>query len=328
MAQNDLHDFQIRSASPAGPSAPPARRLRRQLFLAAIAVLLALMALSAVTYAWFSTNRTVSTDSVQGRSGTDTVTLLLDTDEDLISSARFAQSEVEILQVNTTSAEELLPVSTADLATFVYNPSTVNDLASTFALVEDENYYYHGRVYLRAVAEGLPEAQLANSRLALYFDTSNDVGGALAEAEDGQSALLYAARLGLTFDGEDPIIFRLTEDTGINDAVYNTVIDGETLGDGQVLDASGGIDAIRAVDDPAVSLASRTLPLDGDSDADALRELQPLALLELNRTYAVDIYFYLEGCDPDCSNDIFYDAAALHLAFYGVLTETEEEASA
>jgi hypothetical protein len=80
------------------------------------------------------------------------------------------------------------------------------------------------------------------------------------------------------------------------------------------------------VEDPAVSLASRTLPLDGTDDADALRELQPLALLELNRTYAVDIYFYLEGCDPDCSNDIFYDAAALHLAFYGVLTE--EEASA
>jgi predicted ribosomally synthesized peptide with SipW-like signal peptide len=327
MAQNDLHDFQIRPAPACGPCDPPGR-LRRQLFLAAAAVLLALLAITAGTYAWFSSNRTVSTDSVQGRSGTDTVTLLLGTDEDLTLSARYAQSETAILQVNTTAAEELLPVSTADLATFVYNPSTIDDLASTFALVEDESYYYHGRVYLRAVAEGLPEAQLAASRLALYFDTSNDVGGALAEAEDDQSTLLYAARLGLTFDGESPIIFRLAEDDGLTDAVYNTVIDGVTLGDGQVLDASAGLDAIRAVDDPAVSLASRTLPLDGGSDADALRELQPLALLELNHTYAVDIYFYLEGCDPACSNDIFYDAASLHLAFYGILTETEEEASA
>jgi hypothetical protein len=42
--------------------------------------------------------------------------------------------------------------------------------------------------------------------------------------------------------------------------------------------------------------------------------------LELNQIYAVDIYFYLEGCDPDCSDSVSLDGADLHLAFYGVLT--------
>ena len=43
-------------------------------------------------------------------------------------------------------------------------------------------------------------------------------------------------------------------------------------------------------------------------------------LLEMapGRSYPVDIYFYLEGCDPDCSDDISYQGVELHLAFYGV----------
>ena len=36
---------------------------------------------------------------------------------------------------------------------------------------------------------------------------------------------------------------------------------------------------------------------------------------------ARNMYFYLEGCDPDCSDSVSYDEADLHLAFYGVLSE-------
>lgn len=37
--------------------------------------------------------------------------------------------------------------------------------------------------------------------------------------------------------------------------------------------------------------------------------------MDLNQIYPVDIYFYLEGCDPDCSDDLSFDIADLHLAF-------------
>ena len=41
-------------------------------------------------------------------------------------------SSVAIAQVNQTSLTNLLPVSTADLSTFVYAPSTVSDMATNF----------------------------------------------------------------------------------------------------------------------------------------------------------------------------------------------------
>lgn len=46
---------------------------------------------------------------------------------------------------------------------------------------------------------------------------------------------------------------------------------------------------------------------------------RPLCTLEAGAVCPVDIYFYLEGCDPDCSGAISFDAAGLALAFYGVL---------
>ena len=43
--------------------------------------------------------------------------------------------------------------------------------------------------------------------------------------------------------------------------------------------------------------------------------------LNLNETYTVDVYFYLEGCDPDCLSDkVALTKATLNLAFYGLLT--------
>ena len=38
---------------------------------------------------------------------------------------------------------------------------------------------------------------------------------------------------------------------------------------------------------------------------------------------ALDIYFYLEGCDPDCSDSVSFDNANLHLAFYGAVSQKE-----
>jgi hypothetical protein len=275
-----------------------------------VTMLALLLSLTLATYAWFTTNREVSTDTVTGRTGSDTVALEISTQ----GGDNFQpQEEAAILQVNDTLSTWLMPVSTADLETFLYNPGTVYDetqqssVAAYFEPVENEANYYHGRVYIRATTQD------GTGTMALYLDESALSGGAIAQTEAG--GLLGAARLGLTFDGEDPVIFRLTEEQN-ESQVRNTLINGSILSDGQVLAYANG--QVQAVADPAVALRDYTIT---QTDATVTLPEQPLIYLEPNRIYAVDIYFYLEGCDPDCADGIAYDGADLHLAFYGLVSE-------
>ena len=83
-----------------------------------------------------------------------------------------------------------------------------------------------------------------------------------------------------------------------------------------MLDGTGG--RIRQANDPAVSLDTYTIQNRG---GETVLPDQPLIYLDLNREYPLDIYFYLEGCDPDCSGSVSYSGTDLHLAFYGILTD-------
>lgn len=273
-----------------------------------VTMLLLLISLTAATYAWFSSNRVVNTDRVSTRSGSEQLELQVSR----TGGTGFQGSqESPIVQVNRTELTRLMPVSTADLQTFVYNPATSDGEASRFLTVSNEEYYYHGRVYLRAVGEGMPEG----NRMALYLDQGQETGGSLASAESG--LLLNAARLGLVPENGTSVIFYLSDrQNSGSDRVQNTVLDGRKLADGKVLNGTGG--TIREANDPAVSLSDYTIQRNGQNVT--LPE-RPLAYLELNRIYSLDIYFYLEGCDPDCSDSVSFDGADLHLAFYGVLAE-------
>lgn len=271
-----------------------------------VTVLAMLLSLTVATYAWFTSNRTVNTDTVSSRSGSDNVELQISS---MGGSAFQASAEAAITQVNQTTVTQLMPVSTADLSTFVYNPATQSDMAANFQVVKDEAYYYHGRVYLRAVTQG----QVAGSRMAIYLDEDSASGGDIAQAASGD--LLNAARLGLTFDSSNPVIFRLSEkNNSSGNQVRNTVVNGSVLGDNQVLGYANG--KVKATKDPEVSLSQYSIVM---NDASVSLPDEPLMYLQLNQIYALDIYFYLEGCDPDCSNSISYDGADLHLAFYGIL---------
>lgn len=273
-----------------------------------VTMIAAALALSAATYAWFTSNRLVNTDKATARSGTDTLELQISSE----GGNNFqALSEAAIIQVNRTALSELMPVSTADLNSFVYNPSSRGDMAESFRPVTDEKYYYHGRIYLRAVAQG----DSTGGRMALYLDEDNEAGGALAQSDGG--LVLNAARLGLTFDGGNPAIFYLSNTSNPEEQqIRNTSINGEILADGQVLKSSGG--TLSAVADPSIALADRTIIM---NDSGAVLPAAPLLYMNLNQIYTVDIYFYIEGCDPDCSNSIGLDELDLHLAFYGILEE-------
>ena len=272
----------------------------RNWFLCVTAIA-ALLSLTAATYAWFTSNQAVSTTRASARTAEESLELQISSDGSTFSNA----SPVSIAQVNQTSLTNLF--STADLTNFIYAPSTVSDMAVTFEPVTDEQYYYHGRIYLRALAQGLS----SDTTLSLYFDQTDGLLG-----KDVNGTLLNAARLGLVFNNDytSSVILRLSESQNASgQQIFNTVVGGVTLGANQVLSWNGS--SVFAVADPSVQIADYTVTF-GASDMSVPQ--RPLCVMNLNQIYPVDVYFYLEGCDPDCSDAITHNEADLYLAFYGI----------
>lgn len=275
-----------------------------------ITTLFAILALSAATYAWFTSNRAVSTSTATARTKEESLELQLSSQG---GSSFQSEETAAITQVNQTKAEQLMPVSTADLRDFVYSPGTVEGMAASFLPVEEEKYYYHGRLYLRAFGNGLAEG----AAMKLYLDQSD---GLLGQASGG--ALLSASRLGLVFDEDSStaVILRLTEEESASrEQTYNTVINGQTLGKGQVLAYQNKV--VSAVSDPSQPIADYTVSFTDNSIHLPDKELLSM---KLNQIYTLDVYFYLEGCDPDCSDGISQNMADIHLAFFGVLDQGED----
>ena len=267
-----------------------------------VTMLAAVLSLAAATYAWFTSNRAVGTSTATARTGEETLTLQLSSSG---GSAFRDMQTAAITQVNRTSAAKLLPVSTSDLVNFVCAPSTVADQAVHFEKVENEAYYYHGRIYLRASGEGFSGSQVMN----LYLDQSERL---LGKNMDGR--LLNAARLGLVFDGDtaNPIILRLSEASNPSDMQSNnTVVNGTKLNGSQVLRYRNG--SVSAVRDPSVPVADYAM------DASLGLPSHTLLSMQIGKIYSLDIYFYLEGCDPDCTDSVSFNTADLQLSFYGVL---------
>lgn len=281
--------------------------MRYYVKLAASAFMMIVIAMSftTATYAWFTSNRVVHTDKVVSRSSTDTVELLVS------STGGYdfrGSSEAVISRVNDTSSDELMPVSTADLRNFVYNDGSVEAMAVHFTRTENE-YYYHGRIYLRADAVNHGD----NEKLALYFDESDEKGALFQSDED---SVLNSLRLGLVIDGEEFSIFRVSEESNPGqDRLGNTRLNGIELGENQVIDSSQGI--LQAVSDPSVPLGDYMVDMDGTDKGNTVK---PILLMDLNRIYTMDIYVYLEGCDPDCTEAAQLGSLDFYLAFYGILT--------
>ena len=271
-----------------------------------VTIVAALLTFSAATYAWFSTNSVVNTTRASGRTDTDLVELQISAN----GEGNFqAAKEAPLVQVNASGV--LMPISTADLRTFVVNVNTVDDVAISFSKVTNEKYYYHGRVYLKAASTGHAEG----AKLALYLDGTDGIGGNAYTSAKGTIA--KAARLGMTFDGANAKIMRLTEEhVPVGQEVLNAKLGGVAVQAGQVI--NGSADPMQIVADPSAPMSTFTIGADGVT---GMESKTPLLMMEMNHVYAVDIYFYLEGCDPDCSDVAKLDSIDMHLAFYGVLVE-------
>ena len=153
----------------------------------------------------------------------------------------------------------------------------------------------------------------SSARIAVYLDQS-DQFGPLAEKTQEDSLLLNAARLGIAVHGDPDTarIFYLSEErNGEDQQVLNTVVGGELQPEDIVLRSDAGGE-VTPVPDPAIPLSACMISDESGSG-------EPLFYLEPGVDYQIDVFFYLEGCDPDCSDSIEYNAAEFGLAFYATL---------
>ena len=265
-----------------------------------------LLSLGTATYAWFSVNMVVKTNQVSARTNVDTVSLLLST----AGGGSFQGSAVAILtQVNSHPVNELYPVSTADLRNYVFSPGTVEGKAKYFEKVEDEKYIYHGRIYVKAEAT----AQHGNARMALFLDESVQNGGAFLM---NAGAVPNAARLGILIDHANPVILRFGDTENPAGERENNTYPDDTLmeaGNVLVMDENG---TVKAVKDPSVNYQNYLVP-----EAGVFSSTVPLCYLNLNQIYVLDVFFYLEGCDPDCTDYIENIDFDFQIGLYGILTE-------
>ena len=105
------------------------------------------------------------------------------------------------------------------------------------------------------------------------------------------------------------MILRLSEAANPLRSEMNTAPGGSKADAGVVITGEAS-----TAPDPSVPLESVLLA----ADADTLPE-QPLLRMELNTVYPLDIYFYLEGCDPDCNETISTQTCELYLGFFGMV---------
>ena len=275
--------------------------LRRSIIVSVISLVAIALVLTSATYAWFTSNGEVYTSRVEAETN--------DTDARLYISSKggadFTKTEeAAISQKNSANIEALLPVSTDDLTSFLYNKTTQNGRNDSFLLDKDAKRYYYGSVYIEAEVTG----SVNYRAMTIYLD---DIAP-LVTPDEG-SLFANAGRIGLRLGDGAPMILRMSEDVnGSSAQSRNTYVDDVLLEDGKVLHYNTSTETVEAADDPAVNPADVSV-----SAADPV----PLGTIELNRIYELEIWFWLEGCDPDCSDAVQKDGAEAVISLYGVLEE-------
>lgn len=292
------------------------RKYKLTLWVTAAAAVLSAAVLTTATYAWFSTNGNVETETVTARTGSVDLELQIsqkpgeDFSPETIKDAN--GTEYNGVALEALGSRVLLPVSTPDLKTFVYSPVTDEGEATESTLTVPtqqrlEEIVYHTTIYLRLRDNGTLSD---NAAVSLYLD---DLGvQKTAEETEAENRLLNAARLGLAINGSY-LILRYSEDQ--DGAESNTLLNGERLKPGQVLTWENAV--VKAADIPAGNQGLLSEFQYSD------KNLKPKPILEGMKpgtVYPLDIYFYLEGCDPDCEKNAQKQKADLSLGFYAVLT--------
>lgn len=281
---------------------------RARAYIALVMVALA-ATLGAATYAWFTNNMKVNTNSVSVHSDTSKLVLELG-DADRGSWSQ--QGDVSLASI-ATGAVTLYPVSTFDLNGFAAcaQNNSAGD-ATVFEQAKDNgSAFYHGWIDLRSTITGTGASKV-RGKVNLYLAESLVPQGADAE-------LLRAARVGIKISSGNQVlatsIFELDSSDSGHRGEHPTTAPAGLAGyaDGMLLGWQNGQLACGAnvTQDPAAF----TL----DTSETATRPQNSLATLALGQTYRLDIYYYIEGTDPDSADCLRQDPGTLHLALFATL---------
>lgn len=293
----------------AGTDSAARRHARRaRAYIALVMVALA-ATLGAATYAWFTSNMKVNTNSVSVHSDTSKLVLELGNAD----TGNWSQQGDASLSSNASDSVTLYPVSTFDLNGFA--ACAQNNAAGDATVFEqakdDGSSYYHGWIDLRPSISGTGASKV-KGKVNLYLAESLVPQGADAE-------LLRAARVGIKISSGGQVlatdIFELDNSDSGHRAEHPTTAPAGLAGytDGMLLGWQNGQLACGA--DVKQDPAAFTL----DTSETATRPQNALATLTLGQTYRLDIYYYIEGTDPDSASYLYQDPGTLHLALFATL---------
>ncbi len=284
-------------------------RLSQAGIIAALLVLLA--TLGVATYAWFTSNAKVNTNSIVVRSDSSELVIELG---DAASGSWSSTGDVALF-ANSPDGLVLYPVSTFDLNGFVECPNNAADgSASYFEQAEDGQHFYHGWIDVRASVTGTG-ASKASGTVALYLGDTLAPAGANAD-------LLKAARVGLKISKGGQVLktvyFPLDSTPGSHTSEHPaTSPQLSGYEDGMLL---GWVNGALACAPDAAEDFSDYLMGTGES---AVRPARVLANLEQGETYRLDVYYYIEGTDADSADYLYGDAGILHVQLFGALDGQE-----
>ena len=298
------------ASEPVDPATSAARRHARRARAYIAFVMVALAAtLGAATYAWFTSNMKVNTNSVSVHS--DTSKLVLELGD--ASRGSWSQQGDVSLASNANGTVTLYPVSTFDLNGFAAcaQNNTAGDAAVFEQAKDDGSAFYHGWIDLRPTITGTGASKV-RGKVSLYLAESLVPQGTDAE-------LLRAARVGVKISSGNQVlatnIFELDSSDGGHRGEHPATAPAGLAGytDGMLLGWQNGQLACGA--DVKQDPAAFTL----DTSETATRPQNALATLALGQAYRLDIYYYIEGTDPDSADYLHQDSGTLHLALFATL---------
>ena len=284
------------------------RHIRRTkaAIIAMIAVIV--LVLGVATYAWFTSNMAVNTNSVSVHS--DDSRLVVEMGD--ADSNSWTSSGDAALSTNSPDNLVLYPVSTFDLSGFAQCTHTDGDgNAAYFKQAEDGQVFYHGWTDLRASVTGAG-ADKATGRVSLYLSDSLVPDGADPE-------LLRATRVGLKLSRDGDVVktcyFSLDDSAGGHRDEHPATRPSNLpdYSDGMLLGWQN--DSLACANDGVEDFRSYLM----GADDSATRPQNTLATLDQDATYRLDVYYYIEGTDADSADYLYGDIGILHLGLFAVL---------
>lgn len=268
------------------------------LWLAFLWVIIALLALGGATYAWFQFNPVTTVDPMSSTISAGETTLYIGDRID----GEFTEECALPQFVNGTFE----PVSTADLNNF-YRSSLQdrNGISIQFKNTTDsiDTKMMHGKLYLKSLKDGCD---------VFFYRPGMNIGG------DAQT--LAALRLGLKFTtsaGTKTYIFALNQMGNTTGAeAIQTIAE-----NGRVVAGINSDNTPNFALDSALEIGSYCAEAKDINDRYPRAGANELCTIHANEIAEVEYWLYLEGCDPNCTNQVQNKDIVLQLSFAGVTRE-------